>query len=504
MAIEDEARAAQAIDAALKRSFYEGHTGSSVKEINQITIVILAAHILFSSLKVAGVLSSESDELAWGFVCYVLNLILAVTMYNGQGHYQLMAMYGGAAVLVLLYCATRGTSPQKTSTDSSAKQRLGFLSACRASMMLLTVISIFAVDLAQFPRRYAKVETWGTSLMDLGVGSFVFSSGLVSARLPQSYTVLQGLQQSGILGIMGIVRALLVKGSGYHEHTSEYGVHWNFFLTLALLPPLLPISRKMYIVIPSFLAQGIAATALYETILQFGLQKWVLLAPRDSLISANKEGLASFGGYIAIFLMGVDAGTIVFRPASRRRASALLLLFTSLLQWFCFSFMTTLPIPKNTTKPGRFQVGSAGPWQTSRRLANAPYIFWVAGHNYGFLLALMLIEQAFTWFANKCAIPASAEERRVKLLQKKTGNVTAKTDISSTAAAPNESLLLNVVNKQSLRVFLFANVLTGCLNLGLGTKLMKLSNKEGVTLILAYSVVVCASSILLEKVKLPF
>ncbi|ORY78568.1 GWT1-domain-containing protein [Protomyces lactucae-debilis] len=506
MALEDEARAAQAIDAALKRSFYENHTGSSVREINQITLVILAAHALFSGLKTAGFLGTAADEMTWGFVCYILNIVLAVTLYNGRGHFQLLLMYGGGAMLVTLWAGLNGSSARRGSQDKSAKKRLGFLSAYRAMMMLLTVVAIFAVDTAQFPRRYAKVETWGTSLMDLGVGSFVFSSGLVSARLPQSYTFLQGFQQTGILGLMGIVRALLVKGSGYHEHTSEYGVHWNFFLTLALLPPLLPLSRLVWRRIPSFLVQGILVAILYEMALQLtGLQNWVLLAQRDTLISANKEGLASFGGYIAIFLMGLDAGALVLKPTGQNRKASTILLLTALLFWFAYSFMTTLPIPKSLRRQGKFQIGATGPWQASRRLANAPYIFWVAAHNYGFLLALMLIEQGFTWVGTKFSKPDSAKERRKQLVQKKTGKVVAgENGKPSKATTINESLLLNLVNKHSLKVFLFANLLTGVLNLSLGTKLMKLSDMQGVGIILAYSLVTCAAAFILDRVNLPF
>jgi hypothetical protein len=47
-------------------------------------------------------------------------------------------------------------------------------------MLLVTSICILAVDFPVFPRRFAKTEDFGFGLMDIGVGAFVFVSGLVS------------------------------------------------------------------------------------------------------------------------------------------------------------------------------------------------------------------------------------------------------------------------------------------------------------------------------------
>jgi hypothetical protein len=33
--------------------------------------------------------------------------------------------------------------------------------------------------------------------------------------------------------MLGALRLASVKLSGYHEHISEYGLHWNFFFTMA-------------------------------------------------------------------------------------------------------------------------------------------------------------------------------------------------------------------------------------------------------------------------------
>ena len=47
------------------------------------------------------------------------------------------------------------------------------------------------------------------------------------------------------LFMLGFFRLALVKYFGYHEHVSEYGIHWNFFFTLGLLPVLSSFLRGM-------------------------------------------------------------------------------------------------------------------------------------------------------------------------------------------------------------------------------------------------------------------
>lgn len=71
-----------------------------------------------------------------------------------------------------------------------------FLIWFRSSMMIGTVVAILAIDFPLFPRMYAKVETWGISLMDVGVGCFVVSSALVSQRVRDSTQTTYGLAGS--------------------------------------------------------------------------------------------------------------------------------------------------------------------------------------------------------------------------------------------------------------------------------------------------------------------
>ncbi|KAE8244550.1 hypothetical protein A4X13_0g6501 [Tilletia indica] len=237
-----------------------------------------------------------------------------------------------------------------------------FLTIYRAHMMLMTIICILAVDFPIFPRAFAKCETWGTSLMDMGVGSFVFSLGLVSAGPPLRRTILrtattttqrrtptssplspssssssspppppltqqltQDLRRSLPILLLGLIRVLLVKSTEYPEHVSEYGLHWNFFITLGLLPFIGTLVRACLARSSSKKGKkkegrvidfALLLAVLFQAILWFTpLQTWAISNDLNrktaDLISANKEGIVSFPGYVILYLLGLDLGAYV-------------------------------------------------------------------------------------------------------------------------------------------------------------------------------------------------
>ena len=158
--------------------------------------------------------------------------------------------------------------------------------------------------------------------MDLGVGSFVFSSGLVSfgvlkkmKQIPITERFVKAGRQALTLLILGIVRLILTKGTEYPEHVTEYGVHWNFFFTLGLMPLALAIivsfkpEKLPYWGIIAFL--GIAFELLLVP--KNGMKAWVLSAPRNNLLSQNKEGIVSFIGNFLVFSVNFSNFSKTFR-----------------------------------------------------------------------------------------------------------------------------------------------------------------------------------------------
>ncbi|KAG8840298.1 Glucosaminyl phosphatidylinositol (GlcN-PI) nositol acylation protein, partial [Serendipita sp. 411] len=167
--------------------------------------------------------------------------------------------------------------------------------------------------------------------MDLGVGSFIFAQGVASAlpilkdphhlSAPLIPKVLNSITKTSPLLFLGLVRLILVKATDYPgEHISEYGTHWNFFLTLALIPPLQMALQPIFCYV-SITFVGLSVAVCYQLVLSITpLQHWVLEAPRTNVISHNKEGIASLAGYLAIHLLGLSAGLVVFPVRSRHPA----------------------------------------------------------------------------------------------------------------------------------------------------------------------------------------
>lgn len=326
-----------------------------------------------------------------------------------------------------------------------------FLTTYRGCMLVVTALAILAVDFRLFPRRFAKVETWGTSLMDIGVGSFVFAGGVAAARpvlkeraaggrgTPAGRRLLASARHALPLLALGVARLLTVKGLDYAEHVTEYGVHWNFFFTLALLPPFVAASQPALRLARSHAALAIGLATSYQVALEStGLKAYILTAPRVDLLSMNREGVFSFCGYLAIFLAGQDAGMHVLpRRRGEPRTRLPLILAAWSAGWVALYFLAT---------DYRFGAGLS----VSRRLANLPYVLGVISFNMVQMLAFCLVDALF--FPSPPAAATAADPKAER-----------------EAYEAATSRVLRAYNRNGLFVFLLANLLTGLVNITVPT-----------------------------------
>ena len=180
------------------------------------------------------------------FSTLVLPGILVFTVLADHAHFVLAAELALSLLMLaggLVAMAPRGSL--WSGFEAMYPSRLPCVTAARAYVNLFTAIAILAVDFRVFPRRFAKAETYGGGLMDVGVGAFMWAHGITApeARVRDRYqkwpslrgylwNVAQTLRYVSPLLVLGLLRLGAVKSAGYQEHVTEYGAHWNFFFTI--------------------------------------------------------------------------------------------------------------------------------------------------------------------------------------------------------------------------------------------------------------------------------
>lgn len=162
----------------------------------------------------------------------MISFILPATLLSD--HIIEITLISTTAALILLSHGNKSKLPLPVWPRPIAAWRRG----SRSYALVYTCVCIYAVDLPIFPRRFAKTELDGVSLMDTGVGLIALITGISNAdfitRAP-SLISRQVIRSTLPLIVIGLARTVIVKTLGYQEHVSEYGIHWNFFITLAVL-----------------------------------------------------------------------------------------------------------------------------------------------------------------------------------------------------------------------------------------------------------------------------
>lgn len=263
------------------------------------------------------------------------------------------------AIVVSFILFIYNMKPSK-SLISDNKHRTKFLTNARSTINVLSVIAILAVDFNIFPRYFAKTESFGYSLMDVGVGLFMYSNGIVAPEAIGRKDPLKKSIMSAIpLFVLGMARFIFVQQTDYNVPVSEYGIHWNFFITLGvskiICAIVLNVIKMQYVFI-----NAVFIIITHEMLLQNGLQKFVLSnMKRDNFIAANKEGLVSCLGYISIYLFSVSFGRSLHIKNETKNK------YTGLTFFIC----SLLTLAASVILQNYFGI--------SRKLANSSYCFWI-------------------------------------------------------------------------------------------------------------------------------
>ncbi|CDO96064.1 unnamed protein product [Kluyveromyces dobzhanskii CBS 2104] len=429
-----------------KEEFVTGHSGSSIGDIRDVALANILSNAAW--IYIVSRYPSYKESFWLDFLLNWVGLLCSVTVF-GKSPY-LTCILGVSAIVFARTFSKGSKSILIKNTKPKNGKQSATLTVYRSSMLIMTSFAILAVDFPIFPRKYAKVETWGISLMDLGVGSFVFSNGIVSYRRLQSSTQLskwtkiqQSLRSSMVLVALGFIRLFSVKATNYQEHATEYGVHWNFFFTLSLLPIAM-------IILDSFTLRlrfifGLTAAVIYELHLVYhpSFLHFLLNAERVDFISANREGIFSFVGYCIIYLAGQQAGGMFFSAVR----NPMQLLWKLIMSTF-FSVLISQSILSLHTLP------------ISRRFATIGYSSIVISSNLVLLTSYHII---------------------VECLPSK----------------PRVSKTYEAVNNNGMMMFLVSNVLTGMVNFTFNT--LDSSPLKAMAILMVYAIVLAEFSL-----KVPF
>ncbi|KAG7176492.1 GPI-anchored wall transfer protein 1-like [Homarus americanus] len=176
---------------------------------------------------------------------------------------------------------------------------------------------------------FAKTEEYGYSLMDVGAAGFVVINGIVETKKRPYYRYI--MRDGVILSVLGVLRLVLVRAANYQHHVTEYGVHANFFFTLAFIK----FTCSWWVCHLKCLGSAMVALFLclchhlYLTVGNGG--PWTLSdIPRDTLLLANREWLVSMPGYVALYFLGASLGAFVFNRSGNTKLTRPLIVITLL------------------------------------------------------------------------------------------------------------------------------------------------------------------------------
>ncbi|XP_018051147.1 PREDICTED: phosphatidylinositol-glycan biosynthesis class W protein-like isoform X1 [Atta colombica] len=410
-------------------------------------------------------------------------------------------------------------------TEQPVTDKIPFITNFRALTNIITAICILAVDFHIFPRKFAKTEVFGYSLMDTGVGLFVLANALVAPEARDFSTYRQASFLKTLtknmskcfrscipLLILGFGRFAVVEYVGYQKHVTEYGVHWNFFITLAIVKLFTSMITSTINSKYSYLS-GIWILCMHEyTINTKDLKTWILGdEPRDDFFSANREGLISIPGYVGLYFVGVAIGRFIYSTCHLHATSSIDL--NMKLSFFEMKGQYIGPLPSLYIK--LFMISaliylailSCG-FKISRRLANVGYCMWIVVLTTA-LLSFLVFIQFVLELMNIANWVSDGDNVWIEYKMKTSKNlsVNLKKHVESKKEENNEDIyrksleIFDAVNYNGLFFFLISNVMTGVVNMLMYTLYVKQS--LALLILIIYMAVNIFSVLILYRLKIP-
>lgn len=352
------------------------------------------------------------------------------------------------------------------------KQKNPIIRSLLLNILITTTIMILAVDFKVFPRRNAKIEHFGLGLMDAGAICFLGINAMISLEVrllnQNNLNKLQILKKNVkpclILLMLGLMRLCTIKNINYQEHVSEYGVHMNFFIVLALVK-LIGLSLSLIFnkaaLDPLF---GFLFICLHEVLLtKFDLSSYIQYdGHRETFLDKNKESLCTLLAYIGFYL---SCYNIIRFPYDTVERSA-----------------DSLKNKKDETDLNHKLM------IRSLKYAAVYLALYVLSNLFSEQISRRNMNMAFTCLSLSIIYLATFLEY-----------LWANLLIKYYSVRDTKLILQDSYTNNGLIVFLFANILTGLVNLGTNT--IEVADKNAVILLFTYSFVVSISICFLDTLN---
>ncbi|XP_072749216.1 uncharacterized protein [Anoplolepis gracilipes] len=505
-----------------QEAFVSNHGGTTPQEVIFTLLPNLCGVLLTATtLGVLRKYTHRNVRVVIEFALIVIPTILCCTVLSEHIGSVCIVMISISALNIILL-GSKGANFSNLDMRPVTGKR-PFITNFRALTNIITAICILAVDFPIFPRKFAKTEVFGYSLMDTGVGLFILANALVAPEARDFSIYRQaGFQETLTknikncfrscvpLLVLGFGRFVAVEYTGYQKHVTEYGIHWNFFITLAVVK-LFTSMITSTISSKYSLFSGAWILGMHEYIMSTkGLKTWVLRdGPRDDFFSANREGLVSIPGYVGLYFIGVAVGRLIH--STYQNSHTILNMNVSVKLYglefeasYNESMLLCIKLSLISAQACIVTLLCDSYSKVSRRLANAGYCMWILTLTTTLLTLLLFIEVVLD--ITNYAASESCNESKTKKLNKNL-RLNLKKNIESDRKENKECVvkrsleICDAVNYNGLFFFLLSNILTGLVNMLMYTLYTK--QLIAVLIVITYMAIGIFSTLILYRLKIP-